>query len=208
MADRHVEIVAKGVMASNGALAKNVANVFHYRTVISANPIIKANIEAAFQAAIMAPVLLATSDDYGQDGTTVRFYDDAIDPPQLFAEAGVGNIATDRMPDYNTVVIQMHTPYKGKSYRGSKHFAGVVEASTTGDILTGTGVTLWNAVRDALLNGFTDSDGNVWIPEIKSNKPPAQYLVNPVTVVANDVTSTILNLTLGIMKRRKVKTVV
>jgi len=208
MAMDYLEIIARGVLAANGAASKNVANVFNFRRVSGATTPAKANIEVAFQTAIMDKVLLAVSADYAQDGNALRWLDDATDPPVTFPEIGVGALATDRMPGYNAVVVQLHTAIKGKSGRGSKHFAGVVEASTTGDVLTGGGVTLWQTVATALNAGFTDSDGNQWRLGINSHKPPAQWLVNPVTIVWNDVTSTLLNLTLGTMRRRKVRTVV
>lgn len=207
MPQQYIEIVLNATMAANGGQSKNIANIFHFRRTSTLNPFNKANVESQFQTIVVAPLLLATQQDYTQTGTSVRCFDDATDPPQMFTETGVGAIATDRAPDYQTVVIQSKSALKGRSYRGSKHFAGVAEASTTGDILNGGGVTLWQAVADAWFNGFTDSDGNIWIPIIKSNKPPAQYTTNPVTVVSNDVVSVLVNKSLGIMKRRKIRTV-
>jgi len=208
MAMDYVEISMRATLAANGGQSKNIVNIFNCRRVSGATTPVKSAIEAAFQTAIGAPILAASSDDYVQDGTAIRYLDDATDPPVTFAEAGAGAISTDRMPGYNAVVVQMHTAIKGKSGRGSKHFAGVVEAHTTGDILTGTGVTLWQAVATAMAAGFTDAQGNSWRLGINSHKPPAQWLVNPVTIVWNDVTSTLLNLSLGTMRRRKVRTVV
>lgn len=203
----YVEIIAKATLQSAGAGAKNIANVFNFRRVSGVTTPSKASIEAAFDTAIMTPVLAACSSLYVQDATTVRFIDDATDPPVTFPEAGIGALATDRLPGLAAVVIQLKSGFKGKSGRGSKHFAGVVEADTTGDVLNATGITHWQAVADALAAGFTDADGNNWRLGIKSGKPPAQYLVNPVVMVWNDVSSTLLNLTPGTMYRRKVRTV-
>lgn len=208
MAQQYLEIVAKGTLAANGSNSVNIINVFHFRRTSTLDPISKANIESAFQAAVMDKVLLAASEDYGQDGTTLRFIDDALDAAALFSETGVGAIATDRAPGLDCVTMQLVTGIRGRFARGSKHFAGLVEAHTTGDIINGTGATLWNAVRDGIKNGFTDADGNVWVPFVNSHQPPAQWLVNPVVMVANDVTNVILNLTVGTMRRRKAKTVV
>lgn len=207
MAQQYIEIVAKATLAGSVGGSKNIANVFHFRRVSTANPFNKTNVEAAFQGTIMAAVLLASSQDYVQAGTTVRLLDDATDPPQTFAETGPGVIATDRLPGFDSVVVQLKTAIKGKSGRGSKHFAGIPEIQTTQNILTGTGPTLWGAVRDAMIAGFADIDGNVWVLGINSHKAPAQWLVNPVVLVWNDVTAGLLNLTLGTMRRRKVRTV-
>lgn len=213
MALQYIEIVMKAVMQANGGGSRNIANVFHYRKSVTGSAFNKANIESQFQTIVGAKVLLAANQDYVQAGTSVRLIDDLTDPPVTFTETGVGAIATDRMPDYNTVVVQLKTGLKGKSGRGSKHFAGVAEAQTTGDILTGTGPTVWGAVRDACAAVLNDSDGNTWVPIINSHRPPAVWFQPPgpvvtAVVVSNDITSAVLNLSLGIMKRRKVRTVV
>lgn len=207
MAQDYVEIVVRGTMAAGGSNPKNVVNVFHYHRTGVGLGISKANIEAAFELAVMTPLLAAVSQDYGHYLTDVRFFDDALDPYASFPYTEQGAIATDRQPDAATVTMQCKTATRGRFARGSKHFAGLVEADTTQDILNAGGITAWSAVRDALLT-FTDGDSNIWVLTIKSSRPPADYTSTPVVVVAFDCTSIVLNKTIGTMRRRKPKTVV
>lgn len=207
MAQQYVEITALAIIQAGGGSSKNVANVYHFRRTGSSLPVVKANVEAAFQTAIGAKVLLALEVDYVMTANTVRFYDDALDPPASFTETGVGAIAAPRDANFVSGTIQLKTGLRGRSGRGSKHYSPFADADIVGDVLTAGAQTRLNAILTAILAGFTDSDGNVWVCQIRSTRPPAQYRVNPVTVVANDVTSGKINKTLGTMKRRKVKTV-
>jgi hypothetical protein len=165
------------------------------------------NIAAAFQTAIMTPVLAALSDLYTQDRNTVRFFDDALDPPISFTETGVGAITGEREADYVSVCVQLKTGVRGRQYRGSKKYGPIGELQVDGDLLVAGSVTLFEAVGEAIVAGFTDSDGNIWASVIKSSKPPAQYRDNPTYVIATQVTSYLLNKTTGTMRRRKARTV-
>jgi len=210
----HVEVQMLGTISAAGSNSKNVANVYNFRRTANVLPLSKANINTAFQAAIGAPVIAALQARYSQTFNTVRFIDDATDVPSGFAQAGVGAIATDSYATYGAVCVNLKTSYRGGSGRGSKHFTPFAEADTTGDVLTGAGLARWQTVEAALLAGFTDADGNVWVPEIvirhpvDPTKPRSQLSVNPTTVLSNDVISSILDVTVGTMRRRKTKTVV
>ena len=76
-----------------------------------------------------------------------------------------------------------------------------------GDVLTSGAIARFQDIGDAVLAGFTDSDGNGWNACVKSSKFGAQYLINPVTVVTFPLVQAIVNHTLGIMKRRKARSV-
>jgi len=203
MAQQYVEIIAYGLMSDAGSENKNIANVFHFRRASGVGTPNKDNIEAAFQTAIMDKVLLAAASAYTQNNTTVRWLDDATDPPAVYTEAGPGAIATDPLPSFNTVSMQLKTGVKGRSARGAKRFAGLAEAHTTKNVINATGLGLWGTVASNLSNGFTDSDGYSWFPVVNSHQPPAQCLVNPVVLVWNDVISVLLNEVVGVMRRRK-----
>jgi hypothetical protein len=204
---KYLEIIVYAYATAIGGTVKNVVNVLHFMRNATILPVDKSDIETTFQSSTWDTVLAALSVSYTQTNTTVRFFDDALDAPISFVEAGVGAIAGDRLPDYNAVTIQLRTAFRGKSYRGSKHLGPIAESSTTGDLLAGGAVTLFEDVGAALVAGFTDGNGNLWVPVIRSSKPPAQYRVNPTTVVANAVISYRLNKSLGTMRRRKVRTV-
>lgn len=207
MAQQYLECISYGYATAIGGSTKNIVNVYNFQRLATVNPVSKANIEAAFQTNIMVPVLAALSVSYTQTQNTVRFFDDALDAPTSFTETGVGGISGDRLPDYSAVTLQMKSTLRGRSYNGSKHFGPIAESDTLGDTLVAGAVTRFNAIGSALVSGFTDSDGNLWLPVIKSSRPPANYRTNPTLVLVQLVAGTRLNKSLGTMRRRKIRTV-
>lgn len=199
------EINVTAVLASAGSNTKNVASVFHYRRTSTSSALSKTALNTAFVAGPFTAMLAALNARYGSAVAKIRWLDDALDAYQFFTLIGSGAIATDSLPSYNAVFMLMRTGVRGKSYKGSKHFPGVSEADTTGDVLTGSGLTRWQAVQAAVAASLTDGNGNVWNPTIVSRKL-SQLTVNPTTVVANDVTSVVLDIDVGTMRRRKVQT--
>jgi len=201
-----VEIAAQGIMAAAGSSSKNVASIFHYRLATLTAPATKTAVEAAFQTAIMIPFTNAASNRYTQTANLVRFVDDALDSPTSTTRAVAGAIATDSQPTLAAVYMLFRTAKRGKSYRGSKHFPAVSEIDSTGDILTGGGLALWQTLRTAVATALTDALGNVWNLSLLS-RTLSSLTVNPTTVIANDVTTVLLNKTIGTMRRRRVATV-
>ena len=200
------EIIAKGTLQSAGSNSKNVFNVFHYRLGVLTAPATKAALETVFQSGVMDVVLDAANARYHQSETTVRWIDDATDAPTSFSETGVGQIATDSLPTDVCVSMLLRTGKRGRNYRGAKRFAGASEADTTGDVLTGTGLTNWQAVQTAIFATLTDGLGNLWFPSVLSASL-STLATNPTTVVANDVTQVLLNKNIGTMRGRRVQTV-
>lgn len=208
MAHDYVEIVSQAYAVARGSNVKNIFNVWHYRRVSGGATPVKANIEARFQSNVMAAMLLLLNVDYTQTQNTVRFFDDALDAPIGFPETGVGAVMGDRMETCIASVFSYKSTTKGKFARGNKHLAPMSESQSVGDVWNSGTITLIQDVASAYLAGFVDTDGNSWIPVVKSNKFPAQYKTNPTTVVTYDVVSVTVNHTAGTMRRRKVKTVV
>jgi len=206
----YVEIVKQGYAVARGGQVKNFFNVFHFRRTNTVNILSKVHIEDAFQTAIGAKMLLALNVDYNETINTCRYFENALDPATQFDETGVGAITGDRGPDFMAVTLQLKSAVRGRAYRGSKHFGPVAESDTTGDALVSGAQTRYSAIGTAIITGFTDSDGNVWVPGLKGSErasSPAHYTTNPTTTVWTDITSFVLNITLGTMKRRKVRTV-
>lgn len=207
----YVEIVAQAFAVARPVYTKLFYNVYHFRRTSTANVASKAHIETSFQSSIMTPVLAALNVDYTQTANTIRFFENPLDEPTSFTEAGVGGVAADRLPDMNAAVIQLHSGFRGKAFRGSKHYGPIAESSTTGDDLNAGAITLFNAVAAAIIAGFTDADGNVWVPGLKGGMRDgsvAQYETVPTTTVWTDITSAVLNKSLGTMRRRKTRTIV
>jgi len=200
------EIVAQSSQGAAGGSAKNVASVFHYRLALLVAPATKTALEAGFQAQVMVPFTNAANVRITQVQNSVRWINDAIDAPVAFARAVAGAIATDSAPGLDTVTMLLRTGNRGKSYRGSKHFAGLNEIDTTGDVLTGAGLTRWQTLQTAVAANIVDALNNVWTPTVVSRKL-SQLVLNPTTVVANDVTQVLINKSVGTMRRRRTITV-
>lgn len=204
---RTAEIVVKATLLSLGGVAIPVSNVFYYRrTSVAVSPV-KASLATIFETNVLTPLVAASHERLTGISQNIRWLEDAENPTMTISSALVGAIATDSLPPNATVYVLMQTALRGKKYRGSKHFAAVPEIHTTGDVLTGGGLTLWQAVRDALAASCTDADGNIWKPCILSRKL-SQVKTNPTTVVTNDVTTVVLNKNIANMKRRRIKRVI
>lgn len=203
------EVVMNAFAVARGGQAKPLANVFQFYRTSGILPRVKANVEAAFQSAIGDIVLAALNVDYTQTGTSIRWMDDATDAPVSFVEAGVGAIANDRAPDHVCATIQLKSGRRGWASRGSKHFGPIAEDDTLGDVLDAGAITRFQTLADAILAGFTDSDGNVWAPIIVSRAELSHpvFSTNPTYWIWAQVTNVVVNHSLGSMRRRKIKTV-
>lgn len=205
-----IEFITQGYSVARGGGTKKFFNIFHFRRTTTVNVVDKTHINTAFNLIIGPAILAALSVDYTQTANTVRFFENPLDAPFTITQAGVGAIAGDRLPDFAAVVTQFHSGFRGKPFRGSKHWGPIAESDTTGDDLTAGAVTRFTTVMTSVVAGFTDADGNVWVPGIKGGVrfgSPAQYLVAPTTTVWTDIGYGVLNKSLGTMKRRKIATV-
>ena len=205
------EVIIHGTMAAAGSSITPAINRFFYRRVAVAVTPTKAALNTIFQSTVVAPLLLAANVRYTPGYLTIRWVNDALDSPTAFNVAGVGNVATDGQPSDDACYMLLRTALRGKPYRGSKHFAGVNEIDTTGDVLTGAGLVRWQAVQTAVAAALTDATPNTWNPTILSMgneaAPLSQLKANPTTVTVNDVTAVLLDLNVGTMRRRRSKTV-
>lgn len=204
------EINMVGTMAAGGSNAQTVIFSFHLqRAAVAVNPT-KAALDAAFQAAIAVPIAAALNVRYTQVYNAVRWVNDAQDGPQAFAHAAVGAIAGDSMASFDAAFILMRTALRGKSYRGGKHLSPMSETDTTG----GTDDT-WNAaclarlatIATAIVTPIVDATPNTWVCGVLSRVAPAQYTVNPTTVVWNQCVTAAVRKTIGSQKSRKAASV-
>lgn len=210
MAGDFLEIVVKGVIAAGGSNARNTTNIFHFRRTIAGAAEVKANIDGAFQAVVPTAMASALSVRWTQVANTIRYLDDATDPPLSFPHALVGAIAGDSLPMTNTVYFLQKTAKKGKSYRGNKKVGPIAESDTSGgtdDLLNAAALVRWALVASAFGAGFTDANLNSFLPIVVSRKPPSQLLINPVTIVSNDMTSTVVRKSIGRLRKREAKSV-
>lgn len=155
----------------------------------------------------MVPLKAAMNVRYTPGSLQIRILDDYNDNEEIFSVAGVGAIGTDSMPSDDAVYFLFRTPLRGRSYRGSKHFGPLSEEDTTDDLLTGAGLARWQTLQTALGATLTDANGNVWQPHVLSRKLSNLAALPVATVVANQVTSVLLDLNIGTMRKRRSKTV-
>lgn len=205
----HAEIHLVGNIVAGGSNNKATDYTFNYRRTTTVNPLSKPNLDTIFQATVAAKILLATNVRWGQISNTVRWVDDATDPPVPIAHVNLGAIGTDGMSSGETAYVLLRTGLRGKNYRGSKHFTGLSEADTTqpnDDVLNAAAIVLWGTVITGMGTPLVDASGNTWVLQVLS-KTLSQLVINPTTVVANDVTTLFLNKRIGRMKRRAVKSV-
>lgn len=200
------EVAASGVLAAAGSSARNTVQIFHYRLAAIVLPATKTALETRYNTIVALPFLAAANARYTQSGTTVRWIDDATDPPQNFIRAGAGAIATDPLPTVDAVYMLLRTALRGRSYRGSKHWGAASEIDTTGDVLTGAGLARWQTLQTAVGLTLVDALGNTWVPSLLS-RVLSNLTSTPTTIVANDVTSVLLNLNIGTMRKRRTITV-
>lgn len=202
-----VEIVSEGTMASAGSNAVPAFNIFHYQiTTPGAAPAI-IDVLTNWLAWVSPTWTLAVAARYTQDLVKGRFLDDATLPYSSIAGFGVGTAAGDSLPTECSVYFNYAPGIRSRKARGNKKFAGAAEGQTTGDVLTGAGLVLWQNFGAKLIAPFTDSNANVWSPVVVSRMPPGQYSVNPVTIVATPTVGVLLNKRIGRMKRREAHSV-
>lgn len=152
----------------------------------------------------MVPLKAATNVRYVPTTTNIRNILDIGDGEQSFAIAGAGAIATDAEPSDDAVVVSLLSGVRGRQGRRFIHFGGSSEVDTTGDILTGGGLALWQAVRDGAKAVIVDALGNTWTPFVRCNFG-AEYIKPPIVVRGYDVVTGYLATVVGTMRKRKAK---
>jgi hypothetical protein len=203
------EVHMNGIVAAGGSTNRLANFVFHYRRTSVVNPVTKASLEAIFQSTVCVPVCAALNARYTQSNNTVRWVNDALDPPVPTTRAVVGGRAGDSMPTLSAAYILMRTALRGRSYRGSKHFFPLSESDTTtgtDDILNAAALALWATAITAMGTPLVDSNGNTWVLTILSRKL-SKLVSNPTTVVVNDATLLLINKRVGRMSKREVRSI-
>jgi hypothetical protein len=203
----HFELLIAGTVASAGSSARTFLNVHHVRRTSTVNPVSKGNIIAAYQTSIRTLLLTCLSLRLTLSSFQCRCVDDAQDAYASVADVHAGLVTGDSMPLTQAAFLLLQTGLRGRSYRGSKHLFPLGESATTvltDDIFNAGALTYLGNYAAALLAGFTDANGNVWVPQVLSRKL-SQLKVNPTTVTANDVTSIAVGKRVGVMRHRHVK---
>lgn len=203
---RTCEIVLAGVAAGKGSDPVNTFNVFQFRRTSSAPALSKTAIITAFTTAVGNVIAAAMNESWAMAYITARFMEDITDAPTQVIITTAGAITGDRLSCQNTVVVTLKTALRGRRYRGRKTFSPISESDTTAataDLINAAAITRFSAVGAAIVAGFTDAQGNVWVPCV-CTKFGRDLTVTPAVIPSNDVVDYLLNKRIGRFRNRQV----
>jgi hypothetical protein len=141
---------------------------------------------------------------YVSDAVTLRPMDDPTAPAVTFANNIAAAGGASRLPSFNSAVIRKNTYGRGRSYRGSNHWAPVADGLVLNDQLTAGGQVLLDAVATDQTNSTNriDADGNLWSLFVLS-PTLSDLTANPAAFTGSILQGAIANSVIGTMKRRK-----
>jgi len=203
---RVIEAIVYGGMSAQGSSVIPTVTTFHYaRAAVGVDPD-KTAFDTAFQTAIVLPMADCLSVRWTQKWTTIRFIDDAENPPTTFVHTAPGTIAGDSMPAYNYVYMLMRTNLRGKKFRGNKKMGPIAEASTTAptaDLLNAGAIALFATFATAMLTPIVDSTTNSWSQVVLNRPPLSQLKSNPTVLRYNQITQIVTNKRISRLRRRE-----
>jgi len=203
-----------GVIAAGGSTNRKGIFTFTFMRLLYVLPVTKVEVEAAFQAAIAVPIVAALNARYTQTFNAVRWLNDATNAFTKIPRALPGAIAGDAMTTINAAYVIKQTGLRGAAYRGSNHFYPLSESDSTAgteDLLNAGALVRFNTIAAAILAGFTDAGGSVWLPvQIAGagSRPPQTFLrTNPTNITYALINQTAVQSRIGSMTHRKVKSI-
>jgi hypothetical protein len=198
-----IEIQVRATATTTSGGKKGIWNIFHYR--LSAGSMdSKQQIAGDFESKVFGFFTPLLASNYATTFILVRVVDDPEDQLNGIATAIVGAKAGDPLPTFTTVVTPLSCAQRGRSFRGSKHFAPIVDADQIGDELAPAAVAPWQAASSKLSVPLTSVNGTY--QPIVLSRTRSQLKTAPTLIVGSDVVSAALNKTLGTMRKRKEKT--
>jgi hypothetical protein len=199
----------RGIVSSAGGNSINVENIFYFRRLTTVNVLSETVLETAFQNNLALTILAALNLRYTQTLNAVRFINDQTRPFVFVNRAIAGTITGDSMPSNTAVYMLSRTAYRGKSFKGGKHFSPLSESDTTtatADILNAAALVRFQAIEAAWFAGWTDGNGNVWRPCVLSKKN-SNFQVQPSVVSTSDITQCVTNQRLAKMKKHTIASI-
>lgn len=200
-----VEFLFRGHSVESDGSLQQIINQLHFVKTFSLGvPTNLANVYTLIDSVFSAPLSAALSVAYVPDNCTIRAMDSPLFLPQVQPNTLVGAVTGDRLPSFNAVVTRKYTNARGRSFRGSNHWAPIAESQTLLDNLTAGGQTLWDAVATAIQTfiGLVDADNNAWSLMVLS-RLKSDLISNPSLFTGATIVSSTANALLGTMKRRK-----
>jgi len=208
---RHVEIVVNGVnVGGEGGDPQSIVNLFHYRRASTVNDIVKANVIEAFHDAVVTVLILALNVKYNVTNIGIRYLEDVTDPYYFADQTDVGAVTGDGISVKVAAYVQKRTALRGKRYRGGWHFSPLSESDfgqLTGggngvELLTTAAYDRFVDLGDAIMGGFTSTEGNFWSPVLWS-KSNSDMTVVPADVQTYDLTQIRVRKNTGTMRSRQ-----
>ena len=211
-ADMNVcQIEAHGLVAAAGSDSRPSVSVWNYRRTAITAPISKAAIEAAWQASVGVKLCDCLNNRYTQAFNLCRIVNDATDPNIQVTRALPGTVTGDSMSTISAAYLLFRSALRGKGLKGSKHLFPVSESGTTAatsDIWNSGMLVLLGNLAAAHIAGFTDSNGNIWVPTIlRRGKKYSQLTKNNTVVIVQDVASVVINKRVAKMNKRYVRSI-
>jgi hypothetical protein len=206
-----VEMIFYGSIASGGSDEVATQTVFQFTRAAFTVPPTKAAIATAQAYSgtgvnLVSRWLQAVNAAYTLNNMTLRWVDDALDPPTTFSIGQIGLVTGDRLPSETTAYLLLKTPLKGRSYKGAKFVGPLSESDIGDDVLLSGALTKLSNLSTAMLS-FTDATPNTWNLVVMPRGAPNQFTENPTTVETFGVTQILTRQTVGYMKNRKVRSI-
>jgi len=199
-----VQCEMHGIVAAGDIRALKSVSVYNFRRTATVLPFNRTSVEAAFQTAICIPVTNCLNNRYTQSFNLVRAINDAQMQNLQVSRAVTGAVAGDAMASTCNVYINFKTGVRAQGLKGSKHLFPMSESQSTaanGDIWNAGALVTFGLLVTAILAGFTDADGNVWVPTVVGRKA-SQLKKNPTVVSYNDIASGQINKRIAKMNHR------
>lgn len=198
------EYVIKGHVVESSGASQQIINILHFARISGPGTDTEAHLYAAVSGLLDGALDAALSDTYVPDETLVRFMDDPMRAAFPNANALTGAIAGDRHPSFTAVVTRKKTAGRGRSFKGSNHWAPIAESDTLLDQLAGASVARWAAVEIALETMCVPFAGNADMWQLMVLSPTlSDFSLNPSVFTGALCNDIILNLVVGTMRRRK-----
>ncbi len=198
------EYLIRGHSVESNGSSQAIINQLHFARISGPGTDDENDLYLAVSTLIDTTLGLALSNSYVADDTSIRFMDDPTRAPVLATNLIVGGVTGDRLPSFNAVVTRKLTYGRGRSYKGSNHWAPIAESQTTLDELNAGAQTLWNnfvGQEQNLANTFV-ALADTW-QLIVLSPTLSDFTVNPGLFSGSIVKTISLNNLLGTMKRRK-----
>jgi len=199
-----IEIQQHGRVNLTGGPTKNFFNIYHYELAFGTVDTYT-QLGQDFYAKVVQQLMPLLSSQYTLYELAIRMLDRATEQFTVVPMNFPGGATGDRVASITSVTLPFKCVDRGKSFRGSKHFGPISDADQTGDQITPAIVPTWNTFATTLGGIFASVNGQ-YRPVIVSRKL-SQLKQDPTNVVGSRVSSVLVNLTLGTMRRRKERTV-